>query len=179
MQNGKKQNRTREFWSKLLQLIERFDLFLGNKLRSSSTRLELNAIDNREVQGRSMQQDVLDLELVDEDVLQQMVVDTSADVMPMLIDHYLEESKQRMERINSAVDMDDKAILEFEVHTLGSTALALGNRLLSNLARKIEHLCLDDKRQEAFELYPELKQLAERSFYALEQRKILGFEEPS
>jgi HPt (histidine-containing phosphotransfer) domain-containing protein len=179
MQNDKKQSCADKFWSELLQLTDKIDLFLGNKLKVSTNDLELDATCSHEVQGRNMQQDEIGLELVDEDILKQMVVDTSADVMPMLIDHYLEESKQRMNRINTAVDTHDKATLEFEVHTLGSTALALGNRLLSNLARKIEHLCLDDKRQEAFELHPQLRELAERSFQALEQRKIIGFTEPS
>ncbi|MDN3684775.1 hypothetical protein QW180_19095 [Vibrio sinaloensis] len=34
------------------------------------------------------------------------------------------------------MDSGDKETLEFEAHTLGSSSLALGNRVLSNLARK-------------------------------------------
>ncbi|EGA68955.1 signal transduction histidine kinase [Vibrio sinaloensis DSM 21326] len=119
----------------------------------------------------------MDLELVDETVLQQMIEDTSAEVIPLLIDHYLEESHQRLEKIFVAMDSGDKETLEFEAHTLGSSSLALGNRVLSNLARKIEHLCIDGQQNNAFKLKEELQLIAEQSLQALEQRKQKGFTE--
>lgn len=179
MQDEKKNAHTPGFIDKLLQLTDKFDLFLGRKTKSGTDKRIKIDKSQYENKGNAMEQDTSYMELVDEDVLTQMIADTSADVIPMLIDHYLEESEQRMSRIDDAVNTQDKDALEFEVHTLGSTALALGNRLLSNLARKIEHLCLNEKEQEAFELYPELKQLAARSFQAIEQRKNVGFTEPS
>merc|ERR1712173_93579 len=119
--------------------------------------------------GKPNEKERMDLELVDEAILQQMIEDTSADVIPLLIDHYLEESHQRLEKIYLAMDNKDKETLEFEAHTLGSSSLALGNRTLSNLARKIEHQCLDGQCQLAFELKEELQQVANDSLEALEQ----------
>ncbi|KGY11187.1 phosphorelay protein LuxU [Vibrio tubiashii] len=117
------------------------------------------------------------MELVDEKVLQQMVKDTSADVIPLLIEHYIEESEQRLTRIYQAMEAKDKEALEFEAHTLGSASLALGNRTLSNLARKIEHMCLDGQQDQAYAYRQELEQIAQQSLQAIAARKNLGFSE--
>ena len=115
-------------------------------------------------------------ELVDESILQQMIVDTSAEVIPILIDHYVEESKTRIDAIKQAAQSQDGEVLEFEVHTLGSTSLALGNKALSTLAREIERQCLEKQTELAFTRVDELLDLADSSIEALIVRKELGFE---
>lgn len=112
---------------------------------------------------------------VDESILQQMIKDTGAEVMPFLIDHYLEECEIRLSKIQRAATERNLPALEFESHTLGSTSLALGNRRLSNLARKIEKHCLEGMSDTAFSLIPELEMLAHNSICALIERKSLGF----
>lgn len=114
-------------------------------------------------------------DLVDESILQQMIVDTSAEVIPILIDHYVEESKTRIDAIKQAAQSQDGEALEFEVHTLGSTSLALGNRALSTLARDIERQCLEKQTEIAFTRVDELLALADNSIEALIARKELGF----
>ena len=119
----------------------------------------------------------LEAELVDELILQQMIKDTCAEVMPTLIEHYIEESRERVEKIQQALSNQDKEMIEFEVHTLGSSALALGNRTLSRHARTIEIHCVEGDTDLAFELCQSLPELAELSFLALNQRKEQGFED--
>ena len=114
-------------------------------------------------------------ELVDESVLEQMIRDTSADIIPILIDHYVEESQTRLVAIKEAVTQRDAQMLEFEVHTLGSTALSLGNRPLGELARALEKQCLEQCHEAAFQQVDELLELAERSIKALLERKEAGF----
>ncbi|CDT53620.1 Hypothetical protein VCR4J2_580273 [Vibrio coralliirubri] len=114
-------------------------------------------------------------ELVDESVLEQMIRDTSADIIPILIDHYVEESQTRLVAIKEAVTQKDAQTLEFEVHTLGSTALSLGNRPLGELARALEKQCLEQRHDAAFRQVDELLELAERSVKALLERKEAGF----
>lgn len=126
-----------------------------------------------------VKQEEVNLELVDEQILQQMIEDTSAEVIPLLIDHYLEESQQRLAKIYQAIEREDAETVEFETHTLGSSSLALGNRTLSNFARKIEHLCIDGQGVQAFKLKDELQHVAEQSLAALEQRKQQGFSQPT
>ncbi|HHF2881749.1 Hpt domain-containing protein [Vibrio diabolicus] len=118
----------------------------------------------------------IEKELVDEHILQQMIKDTCAEIIPTLIEHYIEESRERMEKIEQALNARDLQTLEFEVHTLGSSALALGNRTLSRQARMIEKYCVEGKTLEALALCESLSQLANESFDALEKRKDQGFE---
>ncbi|MCS0403528.1 Hpt domain-containing protein [Vibrio diabolicus] len=118
----------------------------------------------------------IEKELVDEHILQQMIKDTCAEIIPTLIEHYIEESRERMEKIEQALNARDLQTLEFEVHTLGSSALALGNRTLSRQARMIEKYCVKGKTLEALALCESLSQLANESFDALEKRKDQGFE---
>ncbi|MCG6237886.1 Hpt domain-containing protein [Vibrio diabolicus] len=118
----------------------------------------------------------IEQELVDEHILQQMIKDTCAEIIPTLIEHYIEESRERMEKIEQALSAKDLQTLEFEVHTLGSSALALGNRTLSRQARMIEKYCVEGKTLEAWALCESLSQLANESFDALEKRKDQGFE---
>ncbi|MFA0112940.1 Hpt domain-containing protein [Vibrio sp. 10N.261.46.E11] len=113
--------------------------------------------------------------LVDESVLEQMIQDTSADIIPILIDHYVEESQTRLVAIKEAVAQHDAQTLEFEVHTLGSTALSLGNRPLGELARALEKQCLEQNHDAVFRQVDELLELAERSIKALLERKEAGF----
>ncbi|MCS0301093.1 Hpt domain-containing protein [Vibrio diabolicus] len=118
----------------------------------------------------------IEQELVDEHILQQMIKDTCAEIIPTLIEHYIEESRERMEKIEQALSAKDLQTLEFEVHTLGSSALALGNRTLSRQARMIEKYCVEGKTLEALALCESLSQLAIESFDALEKRKDQRFE---
>ncbi|WP_286298766.1 Hpt domain-containing protein [Vibrio apostichopi] len=118
---------------------------------------------------------IQEVELVDESILQQMIKDTSADVIPILIDHYVQESQTRIAAIKQASTANDSEALEFEVHTLGSTALALGNRPLSTLSRKLEKQCLEQNHELAFSQIDELLDLAVRSIDALIARKEAGF----
>ena len=113
--------------------------------------------------------------LVDESVLEQMILDTNADIIPILIDHYVEESQNRLVVIQEAATSKDAQTLEFEIHTLGSTALSLGNRPLGELARALEKQCLEQNHEDAFSKVSELIDLAERSIEALVQRKNAGF----
>ncbi|GAB2660060.1 Hpt domain-containing protein [Vibrio panuliri] len=117
----------------------------------------------------------MEKELVDEAIIQQMIEDTDSEVMPMLIDHYIAETLHRTQILDQAFVEQDIDVIKFESHTLGSTSLALGNRMLSNLARKIEHLCVTDQKEAALALHRELLSVVQHSVDALIQRKELGF----
>ncbi|MGF1850854.1 response regulator [Vibrio satsumensis] len=119
--------------------------------------------------------EIQESDLVDEQILEQMVEDTCAEVMPMLIEHYIVESGNRIKLIQKAVVEQDLSNLEFETHTLGSSSLALGNRRLSVLARKVEKLCSEQQSELAFSKVDELVVLAKESMNAIEKRRERGF----
>ncbi|MEZ8307009.1 Hpt domain-containing protein [Vibrio splendidus] len=139
---------------------------MNNSTLASETSAGLNEQANAQL---------ADTELVDESILEQMIRDTSAEIIPILIDHYVEESQIRLDAVRQAAKNNDIQALEFEVHTVGSTALALGNRPLSVLARTLEKQCLEQKHDEVFLRVDELLELAERSIKALLKRKDQGF----
>jgi len=114
-------------------------------------------------------------DLIDEIILDQLVKDTTAEIVPELLLSYIDDAKIRLEKIQQALAEDDEKTLEFETHTLGSSAIAHGNNKLHNYARKIEYLCMEGKNEQAFTATPPLFELAEKSFDLLKQRAKQGF----
>ena len=116
-----------------------------------------------------------DVPLVNEATLIQMVKDTSPEVMPVLINHYIEETIKHKNSILTAHNTGDYEAVKFASHTLGSSSLSLGNARLSNLARKIENRCVQQEFEQASELINGLEALTEQSLTALEKRRDQGF----
>lgn len=114
--------------------------------------------------------------IVDEDTLLQIVKDTSPAVVPMLIEHYIAEAEQHVAAMLKAAEENDIQTLLHESHTLGSSALALGNTALSQLSRQIEAGCRGQDTEQAIQLTLQLEALAYLSFQQLNIRKEHGFE---
>lgn len=113
---------------------------------------------------------------VDEQVLLQLVSDTSAEIVPELIMMYIEDSQARMVLFNNAINKQDFATLEFEAHTIGSSAIAHGNAKLHALARNVEHLCQQKNNQLVIEQALQLSEIADQSFSLLALRAQQGFQ---
>ena len=109
-------------------------------------------------------------ELVDNNAIEQLIRDTSIDIVPELLEFYVAESEKLMVQIGEAYDNKDAEKLEFHVHTLGSSSGSHAAMPLHFLARKIEHLCRENKAEEGFDLVDELKTLAKQSFSAITEK---------
>ncbi|MFT6926237.1 MAG: PAS domain S-box-containing protein [Psychromonas sp.] len=114
-------------------------------------------------------------DFVDQQVLLDLVRDTNAEIVPELITLYIEDSQRRIAVITEAITKRDLNCLEFETHTLGSSAIAHGNARLYSLARSIEQLCQQNAHQQAFEQAQLIAEVAEESFRRLAQRAKQGF----
>ena len=112
---------------------------------------------------------------VDEKALTQLVEDTNAEIVPELIQLYIEDSQQRIDKVNAAISEQDFEKLEFETHTIGSSAVAHGNTKLYNLARKVEVLCREGEQQQALKYALEIDEIAKKSFTLLSARADKGF----
>ncbi|MEZ9925360.1 Hpt domain-containing protein [Vibrio breoganii] len=110
-------------------------------------------------------------QLIDNAVIEQIISDTSIEILPLLIDSYLEESQGRLEIINKALDEEDYQTLEFETHTLAGTSLAIGVSALGKLAKSVEQSCLQQDHAEALKNGALLKDLAIQSQQALQSLK--------
>ncbi len=112
---------------------------------------------------------------VDEAVLLQLVRDTSAAIVPELLLGYIEDARVQLRQIEQALNETDAEKLEFEVHTLGSSAAAHGNPALHQLARHIEGLCREGLPEQAFDQTAPLFELAEESLRRLARHAESGF----
>lgn len=110
-------------------------------------------------------------QLIDNAVIEQIISDTSIEILPMLIDSYLDESQGRIEIIDKAVTEKDYQTLEFETHTLAGTSLAIGVAALGKMAKSVEQSCLQQNYEEALKNGALLKDLALQSQQALQSLK--------
>jgi PAS domain S-box-containing protein len=133
-------------------------------------------IDSRKTDVTSTQSGYKPVIYVNEMVLQQLVRDTSADIVPKLLLGYIEDTQKRLQLIKGAVSRSDSGKLELEVHTLSSSAGAYGNTALLELALHIECLCRRGESENAMKQVPQLIALAEESLRQLAQRNEAGFE---
>lgn len=117
----------------------------------------------------------IDTDYVDESVLQQLVQDTDAKVVPEFLRFYIEDAQNRIKLIEDAASTSDFKTLEFETHTIGSSAAAHGNPKLYELARKTENYCINKNYKQALLSATELTKVADRSFELLAIRASREF----
>ncbi|WP_394134892.1 response regulator [Aliivibrio fischeri] len=158
--------------SDLLECLAKYLFKEGKQDPSFCEECDLCEFNESTEEPKNMDNELL---LVDEQIIQQIITDTDASVMPELIRFYIIESKERVETISNAAKNKDLYALEFEAHTLGSSALTLGNVALSTLAREIEIHCINQQFDDALEKAGHLPNLATLSLDALEQRNKQGF----
>ncbi|PKF62499.1 hybrid sensor histidine kinase/response regulator [Psychromonas sp. psych-6C06] len=132
-------------------------------------------LEPRDETQNTAQADESDSQYVDESILIQLVNDTDAEIVPELIRLYVEDSEQRMQKIELAITESDIATLEFETHTIGSSAVAHGNAKLYKLARSIEHQCRENEHEQALKDAKQLLLVAKKSFSLLTTRAQKGF----
>jgi len=132
---------------------------ITSQIDSSTTRVEVNS------------------DLIDESILQQLVHDTDAEIVPELIKFYIEDAKKRIDLIKDAVANNSFKTLEFECHTLSSSAAAHGNLKLHQLAKATETYCQKKKYELALSSAVKLIDTADKSFELLEQRADKGFKQ--
>ncbi|TGA68626.1 hybrid sensor histidine kinase/response regulator [Aliivibrio fischeri] len=158
--------------SDLLECLAKYLFKEGKQDPSFCQECDLCEFNESTEEPKSMDNELL---LVDEQIIQQIIADTDASVMPELIRFYIIESKERVETISNAAKNKDLYALEFEAHTLGSSALTLGNVALSTLAREIEIHCINQQFDDALEKTTHLPDLTTLSLDALEKRNKQGF----
>ena len=114
-------------------------------------------------------------ELLDESVLQQLARDTGPEILPELIKLYSQDARARVERIAEAAASRDFKTLQYEAHTLGSSAGAHGNLRLQAIARNIEACCRENNETKALEHAALITEIATASLGSLAERSTRGF----
>ncbi|WP_135078853.1 PAS domain S-box protein [Terasakiella sp. SH-1] len=106
-------------------------------------------------------------QLLDKSYLEKLAEDTDPEMVPELIDIYLQDARERLERVRIAIAEGDFDMLELETHTLGSSAANYGLIPLHQLARRAEAACVGKKENQALQLSEELISVAEESWAML------------
>ncbi|MCL2914033.1 PAS domain S-box protein [Shewanella corallii] len=106
---------------------------------------------------------------IDTEALRQLADDIGAEVLPELLTLYIQDSNQRLRVFETALLEGDFQILEFEGHTLGSSAAAHGCASLCQAMRRVERACQENDLDQASELASSALEISIHSFNALEQ----------
>ncbi len=105
--------------------------------------------------------------VLDISILKLLEEDTSREMIPELIESFLVDAKARVEKISVAIENKDFKNLEFESHTLGSSAASFGVMQLHDIARKIEAACRKGDPQFTSTISGNITTIAQSSFAAL------------
>ncbi|MCP4198512.1 MAG: PAS domain S-box protein [Proteobacteria bacterium] len=108
-----------------------------------------------------------DHSLVDGKILEKLGRDTSPELLPELIVSFEDDALVRLKKIAEACEREDIEALEIEAHTIGSSAGSFGALRLHHLARRIEALCQEGDRAEAFKLSAVLAEVGKQSLAAM------------
>jgi len=105
--------------------------------------------------------------IFEEAALRRLADETDPIVVPELIESYLTDSKERLDRIVDALASSDLDTLEHETHTLGSSSATFGALRLHYLCRAIEAACQDGDTWRALEMAKTIPDIAETSWTTL------------
>lgn len=86
------------------------------------------------------------LPLRDPGIISALSADTSATMLPMMMQTFVDEIADRVQRITDGLDSLPMAVLEDEAHTLKSCAGTFGALRLQALAREVETACREGRR---------------------------------
>ncbi len=123
-----------------------------NKKQLVDTLLQWTDSSNNEESPEEFTLSSEDVSLIDEKVLKNLGEDTMPELIPEMIARFIKELLVRLKNIADARENKDIEALKFESHTLGSSAGTFGALRLHQLARKVEALCLENNKEEAFKL---------------------------
>jgi PAS domain S-box-containing protein len=107
---------------------------------------------------------------IDIGVLKRLADDTSEQIMPMLLNTYLEETRKRIPRLLSLHETSQLTELSHEAHTLKSSSGTFGAHQLQELARIIEQAAKNAEQAILDAAMKRLSASAERSLSALQQQ---------
>jgi CheY-like chemotaxis protein len=87
--------------------------------------------------------------LIDEKALQTLGEDTSPDLVPRMIEVFVDELRMRASSIQAGIDGSDVARLAKEAHALKSSAATYGAIVVAETARRVDQACKDGDRTQA------------------------------
>lgn len=119
----------------------------------------------------SAQEDNVDEEYpLHESVLEQLEEDLGTDVVVQLIESFLTDTSDRVNRIVEAAKELDLAMVQDEAHSLKSSSGSFGAMPLHEFAKQLEQKCKEGDESEIHNIALDLEKTATDTFSALEKR---------
>ncbi len=106
----------------------------------------------------------LKVDLIDESAFVTLAEDTSEELVPRMIEIFLNESRARMQHIIELDPVDDIVIIGDEAHTLKSTSITFGAKYMHVLSKELEKACKSNDIDAANKIIPELVEVAATTF---------------
>ena len=108
--------------------------------------------------------------LVDEEVFQRLKRDVGEELLPEMIEIFVNESRERLENFKLAIKDRNFATLRAEAHAIKSSSGAVGLTFLQHMAYEVELACREERFEEAIAAAWTLPEKAIEGLNALEQR---------
>jgi CheY-like chemotaxis protein len=97
--------------------------------------------------------------LLDLQTLQQLAVDVPPEVIPGMMQTFIDEMIARVKTISTGLEIESVALLRDEAHTLKSTAGTFGALCMHELARDLEASCRAENRSQVINLGKQLTEV--------------------
>ncbi|WP_416397232.1 response regulator [Allohahella sp. A8] len=104
--------------------------------------------------------------VLSEDVLEQLIKDTSAENLPMMISVFMNEIKKRLEGLEKAEASSDELEIREQAHALKSSSGTFGGLRLQTAAKELEELASHSSACSDGDAITKLKQVAEETLVA-------------
>lgn len=105
-------------------------------------------------------------DLLSRDVLGQLIKDTSAESLPMMISVFINEIKKRLEGIENAELAKDESEMREQAHALKSCSGTFGGKKLQAVAHELELQACQSNACSSQALLNTVKQVAEETLLA-------------
>jgi PAS domain S-box-containing protein len=122
--------------------------------------------------GAGRQTEVGSLSVIDGDALVALGEDTSPDLVPRMVEVFVEELRSRAASIMDGLEINDPKRLASEAHALKSSAATYGARIIADHARRIDQACKDGDVLAAESQARELLGVVESTVKALEAHPL-------
>lgn len=100
------------------------------------------------------------IKIIDEDIIESLK-ELVGDGFANIVEVYIKTASELMDNIGGDLEKSDNQGLVFNAHTLKSSSAQLGVMLLSDIARQMEELGLEEKSENCDELYADAKEVFE------------------
>ncbi len=108
-----------------------------------------------------------EVQLLDPDVLVQLGVDTDPEMLPVLIDDFITNSRDRYNSIAAASNSEDLSDLEHHAHALCSSAATFGALKLRQLVVALEAACQQGDKRCALDLAHDVEDIGQQTESAM------------